>query len=185
MSSSESSGPYQLFWEADSDSEDHDVDDPPTDSDSDSDYQPVDQPTSASSTTSSESRGSSMATWSSSSSPDPDAFRLLSDPFSDRRPHPLPLLVQDFPDVHPEVLYEGQTRNFNALDCFRLFVTRELVELLCVWTNARADKFFADNAGTHNRRRFMGRAWVPVTVSEFFTFLALQLLMGVHRIPKI
>ena len=32
-----------------------------------------------------------------------NTFVLLSDPFSDKRPGNLPCVVQDFPDVHPEV----------------------------------------------------------------------------------
>ena len=55
-------------------------------------------------------------------SPPPHTFRLLQDPFADRRPNDLPALIMDFPDVNPEVIHENENRSYSSLDCFLLFM---------------------------------------------------------------
>lgn len=48
-------------------------------------------------------------------------FTLLSDPFSDTRPNPLPTCNTDFPDVHPSIILHHEGSAMSALDCFQLF----------------------------------------------------------------
>ena len=69
------------------------------------------------------------------------AFSLLSDPFADQRPGTVPVLTEDFSGVHPDV----PRNDMSALNCFQLFMSDEVVESLCLWTNVRAAKFFMDN----------------------------------------
>ena len=68
----------------------------------------------------------------------PPHFLLLSDPFVDQRPGTFPILNEDFSGVHPDV----PRNDMSALNCFQLFMSGEVVELLCLLTNVRAAKFF-------------------------------------------
>ncbi|MPD03471.1 hypothetical protein E2C01_099111 [Portunus trituberculatus] len=49
-------------------------------------------------------------------------FTLLSDPFSDTRPNPLPTYNTDFPDVHLSIILHHEATAMSALDCFQLFM---------------------------------------------------------------
>ena len=55
-------------------------------------------------------------------------FSLLSDPFVDQRPGTFPILNEDFSGVHPDV----PRNDMSALNCFQLFMSGEVVELLCL-----------------------------------------------------
>ena len=90
----------------------------------------------------------------------------------------------DFPDVHPEVIYENENHPYSAMDCFMLFMGKDMVGKMCEWTNARANKFFVDNS-TKSKKCFMGRSRRDVTISELYVFICLQLLMGITKLPKI
>lgn len=85
-------------------------------------------------------------------SPTPHTFTLMADPFSDHRPGTVPATVEDFSGVHPDI----PRGNISALDCFQLFMSDEVVESLCLWTNVRAAKFFVDNP-TISSKKFMGK----------------------------
>ncbi|XP_050709301.1 piggyBac transposable element-derived protein 4-like [Eriocheir sinensis] len=108
------------------------------------------------------------------------AFTLMADPFADQRPGTVPVLTEDFSGVHPDV----PRNDMSALDCFELFMSDEVIQSLCLWTNVRATKFFRDNP-TINPNKFMGKKWLDVTKDEMNVFLCLQLLMGVNKLPKI
>ena len=114
----------------------------------------------------------------------PTGFQLMSDPFSDSRPHPLPPVTQDFEDVHPEVGLDHESHPYTALDCFRLFLSREIVTSVCGWINARAAVFFRDSPRV-TRKNFMGRQWRDVKEDEFYVFVSLQRLMGINKLPKL
>ena len=113
-------------------------------------------------------------------SPSPHTFTIMANPFSDHRPGTVPALVEDFSGVHPDISWD----NISALECFQLFMSNEVVESLCLWTDVRAAKFFVDNP-TISSKKFMGRKWLYVTKEEMNVFLCLQLLMGVTKLPKI
>lgn len=69
-------------------------------------------------------------------------FTLMDDPIGDHH----------HGSVHPDVL-----RNYmSTLACFHLFMSYEMVELLCLWINVHAAKFFMDSP-TMNSNKFMGK----------------------------
>lgn len=69
-------------------------------------------------------------------------FTLISDPFSDTRPHPLPTCNTNFPDVHPSIILHHEGNAVSALHCFHLFMGKDRTAALCLWTNTRAAYFF-------------------------------------------
>lgn len=69
-------------------------------------------------------------------------FTLLSDPFSDTRPNPLPTCNTDFPDVHPSIILHHEASAMSDLDCFQLFMGKDVIAALCLWTNTCAAYFF-------------------------------------------
>ena len=91
--------------------------------------------------------------------PSPSPHTFMANPFSDHRPGTVPALVEDFSGVHPDISRD----NISALECFQLFMSDEVVESLCLWTNVRAAKFFVDNP-TISSKKFMGR--LDVTKEE-------------------
>ncbi|XP_064092990.1 piggyBac transposable element-derived protein 4-like [Macrobrachium nipponense] len=149
--------------------------------DSDTDYVPeVDSDSEEDSGTS-----ETISVKSNGSSPSGDvSFRLLSDPFSDSRPGDLPTYVSDFEDVHPVILHHHDQYPMNAFDCLQLFLGVDVISSLCEWTNTRAAYFFRDNP-RKTKKNFMGKKWTDVTVEEMYIFFALQLLMGITKLPRI
>ncbi|XP_064116750.1 piggyBac transposable element-derived protein 4-like [Macrobrachium nipponense] len=126
-----------------------------------------------------------LSVESNGSSPRGDvSFRLLSDPFSDSRPGDLPTYVSDFEDVHPVILHHHDQHPMNAFDCLQLFLGVDVISSLCEWTNTRAAYFFRDNP-EKTKKNFMGKKWNDVTVEEMYIFFALQLLMGITKLPRI
>lgn len=109
---------------------------------------------------------------------------LLSNPFGDNRPLPLPTVQLDFDDVHPELIVRHESHPFSAFECFKLFMTDEVIQFLVRCTNARADIFFRDNP-TKSRKKFMGKNWTDVTEDEMYVFISLVLLMGLDKLPRI
>lgn len=72
----------------------------------------------------------------------------------------------------------------SVLDCFQLFMGKDMIAALWLWTNTRAAYFFPDNPNV-SRKTFMGKKWSDVTEEEMYIFISLQLLMGVTHLPKI
>lgn len=62
----------------------------------------------------------------------PTQFTLLSDPFSDSRPNPLPTCDIDFTDVHPNIILHHQNHPMSAFDCLQLFMGKDVVTALCL-----------------------------------------------------
>ena len=85
------------------------------DSDIDSVYEPEEESLESEDEGSCSSEALTGSDLSRSSSPIPHTFILLSDPFSDQRPNDLPQIEQDFPDVHPEILYENENHPYKNL----------------------------------------------------------------------
>lgn len=156
-------------------------------SDSDQEYLPENDPDASSSE---ESDDSDMAAEAAAAPPQlpaaiaaPD-FVILGDPFADRRPSALPEVDDDFPDVHPEIISHHEEHPMSAMECFQLFIPKDVVSSLCLWTNVRAAKFFREHPNI-NPNKFMGKKWRDVKEDEMYVFLTLQLLMGVTKLPRI
>ena len=96
-------------------------------------------------------------------------FTLLSDPFSDTRPNPLPTCNTDFPDVHPSIILHHEASAMSALDCFQLFMGKDVVAALCLWTNTRAAYFFRDHPNI-SPKKFMGKKWSDVSEEEMYVY---------------
>lgn len=78
-------------------------------------------------------------------------FELLSDPFADARPSVLPSVEEDFVDVHPGIVAHHESHPMTALDCFQLFITEDVVNSLCAWTNTRAACFFREKPTVYKK----------------------------------
>lgn len=83
-----------------------------------------------------------------------------------------------FEGIHPAVELEDMKR---AEDCFLAFMSKNIVQCLCNWTNERAGKYLVEN-GT---QKVYDIIWKDVTVPEMYTFLALHLYMGLIHYPTI
>lgn len=65
--------------------------------------------------------------------------------------------------------------------CFTAFLSKEIVQCLCNWTNERAGLYMIEKGTT----KVYSISWKDVTVDEMYVFLALHFYMGVVKYPKI
>lgn len=68
------------------------------------------------------------------------------------------------------------------LDCFRLFLTDEIINLMVQMTNSYANKSKLLNVVTRNMRI---AKWTNCTPEEMWKFLGLLVYMGLKKLPKI
>lgn len=98
--------------------------------------------------------------------------------FQDSRQSPIIPLTQPFDGVHPAVDLDLMK---SPMECFTAFLSKQIVQLLCDWTNERAGMDLV-NKGT---MKVYGILWKDVSVEEMYVFLTLHLYMGIIRYPRI
>lgn len=105
-------------------------------------------------------------------------WRLISDIFSDRRPEPRPQFTAAFSGINPNL---GEAPFSRPSDAFKVYFDRELVSLLCDWTNQKAEKYFQDHP--EKKGKVNNVTWKAVTPDDMYTFIALKMAMGITRLP--
>jgi Transposase IS4/DDE_Tnp_1-like zinc-ribbon len=112
-----------------------------------------------------------------SDDPQPGVWNVISDPFSDDRPQPLP----EFTGVSGFNPYFQENPNFT--ECIDMFMPDSLLDAVVEWTNRRAHMYFVSNPGKRNKVH--GLRWVPIDVKTLKLFIAYVVNMGLVRKPEI
>lgn len=84
----------------------------------------------------------------------------------------------DYEGFHPAIDLENMK---DPVNCLEAFLSRNIIHHICNWTNERAGRYLIE-IGT---QKVYGIIWKDVTVPEMYTFLSLNLYMGLVRYPSI
>ncbi|CAH1987778.1 unnamed protein product [Acanthoscelides obtectus] len=107
-----------------------------------------------------------------------DEWQVLSEPFSDQ----VPRATQNFSSeytFHPAIDME-ECRD--PVNCFECFLSPNIVAKLSEWTNRRAEMYFEQNTNT---RTVYGVQWKKLEKEEMYVFIALHILTGLVKCPRI
>ena len=104
----------------------------------------------------------------------------VPDLFSDVRPDEEPEFLSNYIGANPDV---GFSNDMSVYDCYKHFITDEVIEYLCQCTNDRAAKFFSDNP---DKKGFINHLkWKPVSVDDMHVFLALHMYTGISKFHEL
>ncbi|CAH1110048.1 unnamed protein product [Psylliodes chrysocephalus] len=70
-------------------------------------------------------------------------FIVVADPFSDKRATPTVPFSSLYEGFHPAIELEEMN---DPVNCFGAFLSRNIIQILCNWTNERAGKLLIENA---------------------------------------
>ena len=75
-----------------------------------------------------------------------------------------------------------EDNTINPIDCYRHFITDEIIDLMVRETNRYAQQYFQTHELT-SRSKF--RQWKPTTDQEMLTFFGIIIQMGLVQMPKL
>ena len=75
-----------------------------------------------------------------------------------------------------------EDNTIDPIDCYRHFITDEIIDLMVRETNRYAEQYFQTHELT-SRSKF--RQWKPTTDQEMLTFLGIIIQMGLVQMPKL
>ena len=75
-----------------------------------------------------------------------------------------------------------EDNTINPIDCYRHFITDEIIDLMVRETNRYAQQYMESHAIS---RRSMFQRWKPTTDTEMFKFFGIIIEMGLVRMPKL
>ena len=112
--------------------------------------------------------------------PDPTdhLWEMISDFHADKRPHRRPPFTGK-----PAGIAEGVEIFDEQKDAFFAFYTETVVTALCVWCNKRAEQYFEKHPTRQGKVNSL--KWKPVDLASMYIFLALQMVMGIHKLPRL
>ena len=108
-----------------------------------------------------------------------DSWKRISDIFIDRRPTLPPKFVCNFSGVNPAL---NCNANNSVLECFKKFITDDVIAHIVKCINDRAKHFFEENPekkGIVNNIK-----WKDVKDNDVYTFLALYFYMGLCKFSE-
>ena len=104
-----------------------------------------------------------------------DGWQYMSDPYSDARPDPLPLVT-----AAPASLASCVPHFSSPHEAFRYYFDDELIDKMCTWMNKRAAEYFR----TTGKRKVHGLIWKDVEAKEMYVFISLLIVMGIVKFPR-
>lgn len=81
-----------------------------------------------------------------------------------------------------DVISTSEDKTINPIDCYRHFITDEIIDLMIRETNRYAQQYLQSHAIS---RRSMFQQWKPTTVAEMFKFFGIIIEMGLVQMPKL
>lgn len=104
-------------------------------------------------------------------------WQVISNPFNDKRN--TDIFETNLPhEFHPAIDINSP---MSMRECFEAFISPQIVEYLCQWTNERAEMFL--EAHDNLALKIHGLYWRNVAKDEMYVFISLVLMMGLVHLP--